>query len=563
MRRGAFRLLPIRTRPRYNAGVNSTPSRLERTASLVLQLGALLVVLVVLPYRTFELDRFFVPKELVLHGTAAVVLVLLLDRATRRHVGFIGWLLAAFLVASAASAALATNHWLATRALAVSFSGIALFWGGRAIAQAGAGRRLLAGLSAAVVVGALTGLAQAYGVMGEVMSDFLSLARAPGGTFGNRNFLAHLCAIGIPSVIFLGLTSSRKVGVLFSAAALTVLSAALLLSRTRAAWLALMVAAALLLPATAWRWPVIRGSVIPARGFVFAACIALGVTGALLMPNRLSWVSDNPYLESATGVVNYREGSGRGRLVQYENSLDMALANPLLGVGPGNWAVAYPKYASRNDPSLGAEGMTMNPWPSSDWMAFVSERGLAATLALVAAFLGLFAAGATALVRARAAEEAAAALALCGTVIVTVIVAGFDAVLLLPAPALVTWPLLGALWVTCTRPSRPVPMVEMLPEPVPHRPNHAMMAAVGVIGAVLLLRSAAMALAMGMADGTRSPSRLQRAASADPGSYRIRVATAQALARRGRCREALPHARAARAQFPNAPAPRRVLERCS
>ena len=59
-----------------------------------------------------------------------------------------------------------------------------------------------------------------------------------------------------------------------------------------------------------------------------------------LLPNRLEWKSDSPYLDSAAGLVNYKEGSGRGRLVQYGNSLRMTVAHPLFGVGPGNWPVA-------------------------------------------------------------------------------------------------------------------------------------------------------------------------------------------------------------------------------
>ena len=59
--------------------------------------------------------------------------------------------------------------------------------------------------------------------------------------------------------------------------------------------------------------------------------------------------------------MNYREGSGRGRLVQYSNSARMSLHHPLLGVGPGNWAVVYPKFASPGDPSLATDGMTANP----------------------------------------------------------------------------------------------------------------------------------------------------------------------------------------------------------
>src|SRR6185312_5557432 len=119
--------------------------------------------------------------------------------------------------------------------------------------------------------------------------------------------------------------------------------------------------------------------------------------------------------------------------------------NPLFGVGPGNWSVEYPRYASHNDPSLSTteEGMTSNPWPSSDWVAYAAERGAPATVLLVltfVAFLGLAVWHARV---ARGAESVLGAFALAATVIITLVVGAFDAVLLLAPPTLCVWLLLG------------------------------------------------------------------------------------------------------------------------
>ena len=109
-----------------------------------------------------------------------------------------------------------------------------------------------------------------------------------------------------------------------------------------------------------------------------AAMGALGLALALVLPNTLNWRSDSPYLDSLTGVANYKEGSGKGRLIQYGNTLRMAADDPVLGVGPGNWSVHYPRYMSPGDPSFDADDIIpTNPWPSSDWMAFLAERGVA------------------------------------------------------------------------------------------------------------------------------------------------------------------------------------------
>src|SRR5689334_7138353 len=53
----------------FGAMASTQASWRERAALVLVQIGVVLVVLIALPYKTFDLDRFFVPKELVLHAT--------------------------------------------------------------------------------------------------------------------------------------------------------------------------------------------------------------------------------------------------------------------------------------------------------------------------------------------------------------------------------------------------------------------------------------------------------------------------------------------------------------
>src|SRR5579884_2488866 len=142
----------------------------DRIALHLLQLGAVAVVLVALPYKLFDLDRYFVPKELVLHAAAGIAAILLISRRKRLTLSAVDALLAAFLLVSAASAAIAINLWAAERALAISCSGAALFWCAQALRRAGLARPLLVAVALAVVIGAATSLAQAYGVETEYFS---------------------------------------------------------------------------------------------------------------------------------------------------------------------------------------------------------------------------------------------------------------------------------------------------------------------------------------------------------------------------------------------------------
>lgn len=521
----------------------------QRLALRVLQGAGFAAVLAAVTYRTFELDRFFVPKELVLHLAALLVGLLCLGSARGTRRGRLDWLLAAFLLLSAASAALATNPWAATRALALSVSSAVLFWSARALARAGLGHRLVAALAGAVVLTAATALAQAYGVR----LDVFSLNRAPGGTLGNRNFVAHACAFGMPVLVLCALRARRNLTFLAAATGFAATAAILVLSRSRAAWLG--AAAALVVFGAGWllSGPVRRHGRSGLRLLLLLVFAGGGVAAAILLPNRLRWTSDNPYADTAADLVNYQEGSGAGRLVQFRNSLEMAVADPLLGVGPGNWPVDYPRFAGRRDPSMDPRegGMTANPWPSSDWAAMVSERGFPATALLLGFFAGLGLAALGRAVRARDEREGLAAIALGATIAASLVVGMFDAVLLLALPALVIWSVLGALSAE-------------LPGPAEGRfargPRFLLgMLLLGVCGAAAA-RSAGQIAAMAyFEEGSRAA--LETAVRLDPGTYRIRVRLARAYTGRRDCEKRREQADAAAALFPQASAPK-ALRRC-
>lgn len=525
-------------------------SRGDIAALVALVLGAVLVVLVAAPYKAFDLDRFFIPKELVLHATAMLAALACLVGRRRLELGWVDVALVLFLLLGLLSSVLATNHWVAARAVAISLSGVALYWVARALRHTGHGRAVAVGIVVAAAVGAATSLAQAYGIE----SQYFSINRAPGGTFGNRNFVAHAAAIAFPVTLLFALVARRSVTFFGAMLCLLALAATLVLSRSRAAWVALAAAMALVLLAglavrSRWRDPRLGRRIV-----VLAIGITASIGAAVTLPNTLNWRSDNPYLESVRGVVNYREGSGRGRIVQYRNSVRMALAHPLLGVGPGNWAVAYPRYASRNDPSLDSEDMTANPWPSSDWVAYLSERGIAATALLVLVFVGIGIGALRQLAAARTPEQIAAALALGGTLVAAIGVGVFDAVLMLAAPTLLVWPLLGAL-------GEPrATQGHVVLERGVHQWGPAIVFA---LGALAVMHSAAQTAAMAVYSS--DPERVaivRRASLLDPGSYRMHVRLAENYLSRGSCTNAVSHARAARGLFPNSPRPREILGAC-
>ena len=521
-----------------------------RAVQLLLWPAAIAVVLAAAPYKVFDLDRFFVPKELVLHVAAVLLAVACLRRAHALTLTRVDLLLAAYLALSGVSALFAGNHWLAERALAITIASAAVYWSARAAGDGGLARPVAAACAAAAVLAAATSLAQAYGVT----SEYFSLNRAPGGTFGNRNFMAHIAAIGTPALVLCSIGARRGWSAALGAAGLAIIAAALVLSRTRAAWLALA-AGLVVLVFGLWRahrrWSDPRAA---RRMQVLALAAGVGVLAALLLPNTLEWKSDSPYLDTVTGVVNYREGSGRGRIVQYANTLRIAAAHPLLGVGPGNWATAYPKVAAANDPSLDPDdGMTSNPWPSSDWIAIAAERGVPALIVLSLALFGLAMGAWRRADRASNVEEYLEGLALATTLVVTVIVGAFDAVLVLPTAALLAWALFGAF---------AAPSAARVTRPLTPRFRRPVMLVVAVIALAAILRSALQLAAMAEFSDARTVAQVELAARLDPGSYRIRMKLAQSYAEHGNCEKVRDAAGAAHDLYPNAPDPRRLLRGC-
>ena len=527
----------------------------HRATTALLQIGVVAVALAALPYRVFELDRYFVPKELVLHGAAVLLAVPLLARRREGRPDAADALLALFLAWSAASALFATNYWLAQRALGVTASSLILFWSARRIGNAGGHRPILVAAAFATVVATTTGLAQAYGYE----SVFFSLNRAPGGTFGNRNFVAHVAAIGLPVLIYTVVTARTSTGALVGTLGAGAVAALLVLTRSRAAWLAVAASlgvALIALLASRQYW---RGSATGGRLARIALTAVVAVVAVVVLPNTLNWRSDSPYLDSALRVADYSTGSGRGRVAQYMNSLDMTTANPVFGVGPGNWPVEYVEFAPAADRSLADDGMTANPWPSSDWVAYASERGPVAALALAGAFAVLFSSAFRRWSHLRGADEVLAKVALAATITATAVVSAFDAVLLLATPAFLAWIVIGA--------TSGIGLTSGIGaaggEPARSRWWKPAMILASLLVLAAVARGTTQLAAIGIVAEGGAGTAWVDAARWDPGSYRIALRAAEVQASRRRCTSARAHATRARSLFPHAAAPRRVLRRCS
>src|ERR1043165_2341206 len=106
-----------------------------RASPRIVELGSIAIVVAVTTFFAFELDRFFVPKELVLHAVAVLAALFALRTLREATATNIDRLLAGYVALGALSAIFATNRWLGMRALAISASSVLLFWVARRLRE--------------------------------------------------------------------------------------------------------------------------------------------------------------------------------------------------------------------------------------------------------------------------------------------------------------------------------------------------------------------------------------------------------------------------------------------
>ena len=139
---------------------------------------------------------------------------------------------------------------------------------------------------------------------------------------------------------------------------------------------------------------------------------------------------------------------------------------------------------------------------------------------------------------------------MAATLVGTVVVGAFDAVLMLALPSLLVWAALGVL--TADEPGK-----WDIPLPIPLR-GLGMLLLIGVAGA-FTVKSGAQMIAMAVYDGADNVRELKQAARLDPGSYRIQLRLARSA---GDCTTRKAAADAAHELYPEASGPKGLRGAC-
>jgi O-antigen ligase/tetratricopeptide (TPR) repeat protein len=173
-------------------------------------------------------------------------------------------------------------------------------------------------------------------------------AGLPSATLGYRNIAAMYLIQIVPFAIAMFILAKNHYTALFNAIAISIIGASIIYTRTRGAWLGLIVA--LLIVGILWYWQTNKEKKPlfnkPIWYFVGASILFMGL---LLLPPGLTKKGPQSIDEKKTSVTTavssiLQEGGDRGRLTTWRNTLRIIEAYPILGVGLGNWSVYYPYY---------------------------------------------------------------------------------------------------------------------------------------------------------------------------------------------------------------------------
>ncbi len=207
-------------------------------------------------------------------------------------------------------------------------------------------------------------------------------AGRPSATFGFRNVAAMYLAVNIPLSASLFLRDKKR-DWLLGVGAIACMSAFLVLTRSRGAWLGISTAACTGL-ALAWFCGKREGGSILSllwrrltrQKFTAAFVLLCLVVLVSLTPARYTDLSLHRLDEKKVGIGSTvsslaKPGADRGRLNIWWHTLEMIQENLLTGVGLQNWSVYYPVYDQGDVLVLGSAPRR----PHNDFLWIWSELG--------------------------------------------------------------------------------------------------------------------------------------------------------------------------------------------
>ncbi|HET9933701.1 MAG TPA: O-antigen ligase family protein [Polyangiaceae bacterium] len=525
-----------------SASESASPDAVRGACVSLIGIGLVACALVYFGPASFGFERFSVPKEFVLALSATSALVLFLSdgrafKSSRALLALSGLL----VVGCLATWRGVTSEGYAVRSLSALISAVTVFLLAFALATEGHGPRLLKWAALATVLAALSALGEALHLLPVISMS----GRGPGGTAGNRNFLSHFLVIGAVPLALTFVEARGKVARAAWALGFACVVAIIAVSRSRGSWLTSSIVLVGVAAVLAAKW---RSLSRDARrtSAVLAVAITVAVpVGVFLIARGLNWTFAD-FRSSLAHLVDFRTGTGHGRLLQYQATLTMLRDHPVAGVGPGQWSIAYPRYAGPGDPYYPANSpVPFDRLPSSDWVGFASQHGLLLLLVVVA--LGATLAG-EALRRGLLRDRHATALA--AALVAQLVLGVFDSVLFRADTVYIAALSIGTLAGSCAD--------EVFVLRAPRAPALGLALVLSVTLVALCGRRVA---AWSIRSDGRLPN-LERSLSLDRSNFVLASQIAQIHSALGHCDDAKAFARAALDACPTASLPKKILLSC-
>jgi O-antigen ligase len=204
--------------------------------------------------------------------------------------------------------------------------------------------------------------------------------------FANKNLLSSVIFLCFP-FFFMGLTLSKKVKIVALIGILSALPMLLLLG-TRTVFLALLVFALVVLSYYLKNRFGIRKRVIG------LSIILLLMLAAFLYQNtkvsKVREIKDKNTIEQYISRIS-NEKTWVSRTKFWDNSIAMWKEHPILGVGLGNWQVAFPKYGLNQFREFSiVNGTETLQRPHNDFLNILCENGILGLLAYIVIFVIIY-----------------------------------------------------------------------------------------------------------------------------------------------------------------------------
>jgi O-antigen ligase/Flp pilus assembly protein TadD len=294
-------------------------------------------------YRFSLLPQTLVLQILVLLGLAALAL----SRQQIRMPRPLGSPVTALMLVTALSILVAGNRVAALSSLNVQIGCVFLFvLLANGLGVDGLKRVLAAGATAASLLSIL-GLAQYFGWA----ENLVPTAGLPSATLGHRNLAAAYLMGTLPFAVYFYADSSRRRDLWMWGIGVGLQGAFLVATRSRGAWVAAAVAASLWVAIT-FKVGNLRCRASPGwrqRALSFVVILVLIAAPAVVPANiekgagEAMWEGKRSVSESVSSIL--QPGGDKGRLVLWRRTLEIIADRPIMGIGAGNWRIAYPAYA--------------------------------------------------------------------------------------------------------------------------------------------------------------------------------------------------------------------------